>query len=123
MAKRDEISLAELRAVRWTKKGPFHGNPQFPDTCRLMSPNTDDRKILIKLSGNRLQYEDGAWNDITDPDAVQAAANPVVAENIVLKKRVETLIRTAAISEIEVRQLKEEIREAKQILSQLAEVA
>jgi hypothetical protein len=52
--------------------------------------------------------------------STSTTVNPVVAENIFLKKRVETLLRTAAISEIEVRQLKQEIREAREILSQLA---
>jgi mevalonate kinase len=59
---------------------------------------------------------------MTNTDRVPTTINPIVSENICLKKRVETLIRTAAISDIEVQQLKEEIREAQEILAQLAQV-
>ena len=117
-----ENNQALLEGVKWSRKGMFTGNPMHPDTCVRMSPNQLDRDIKIKLSRSKLVYSDGVWNDVTNPENIPEATNPVVSENIVLKKRVETLIRTAAISEIEVQQLKEEIREAKQILAQLAQV-
>jgi hypothetical protein len=104
-------TLAGLREARWTKKGIFYGYPSFKGTLRLDVPNHDDRPIDLNLNGNHLFYEDGKWTDATNPDDIPTTVNPVVAENICLKKRVETLIRTAAISEIEVRQLKREIRE------------
>lgn len=46
----------------------------------------------------------------------------MVTENLVLKKRIETLLRTTAISEIEVQQIKEEIEEARQIIAQLEQI-
>jgi hypothetical protein len=113
-------TLRQLQAVKWTKKGIYQGNPQFKDTLRLEVPNQEDRPIEVTINGNVLLYEDGAWTDATNPDDVPTTVHPAVAENICLKKRVETLIRTAAISEIEVRQLKQEIQEARTILSQLA---
>lgn len=117
-----ESNEALLDGVKWTRKGAFLGNPTYPETCMRMSPNEEDREIKIKLSRSRLLYSDGVWNDVTNPNNIPTTTNPIVSENLVLKKRVETLIRTAAISEIEVQQLKEEIREAKQILAQLAQV-
>ena len=116
-------TLDECKTVRWTRKGPFTGNPVFPDTCIRMSPNEEDREIEINLSRAKLSYADGVWNDVSNPQKVPTTTNPIVSENICLKKRVETLIRTAAISEIEVQQLKAEIREAKEILAQLAQAA
>jgi hypothetical protein len=113
-------TLRELQGVRWTKKGIYQGNPQFRDTLRLDVPNQEDRQIEVSINGNVLLYEDGAWTDATNPENVPTTVHPAIAENICLKKRVETLIRTAAISEIEVRQLKQEIQEARTILSQLA---
>jgi hypothetical protein len=115
-------SLAQLHVAKWTRKGPFQGHPDYPGTTRRDSQNEDDGAIAISLTGNALDYRGGVWKDLTNPDAAPTTVNPVVSENICLKKRVETLIRTAAISEIEVRHLKEEIREAKQILRQLAQV-
>jgi hypothetical protein len=119
---REHPTLAELASVKWTKKGPFHGNIQFRDTLRREVPNQEDRPIELNLNGNLLRYEDGAWDDTTNPDDAPTTVNPVVSENICLKKRVETLIRTAAMSEIEVRQLKQELREAREILAQLASI-
>lgn len=116
-------TLNECKTVKWTRKGPFPGNPAFPDTCMRMSPNEEDRDIEINLSRACITYSDGVWNDVSNPQRVPTTTNPIVSENICLKKRVETLIRTAAISEIEVQQLKEEIREAKEILAQLAQTA
>jgi hypothetical protein len=115
-------SLAELHTAKWTRKGLFHGDPDYPETTRFAFRNDVDRAITISLTGNDLEYREGVWQDLTNPDAAPTTVNPVVSENICLKKRVETLIRTAAISEIEVRHLKEEIREAKQILQELAQV-
>jgi hypothetical protein len=123
MSARNEPTLEQLKKLAWTKKGQYQGDrarpAAFPDTCPRAFINKDDREITIKLTGSGLRYKDGLWNDNTDGAAIKAAQNPVLAENTVLKKRVETLIRTVAISEIQVRQLKEEIREAKQILTQL----
>lgn len=119
----DHPSYEQLQQVKWTRKGPYQGNPvMFPDTARLPVQNEMDRTFTINLSRNQLRYKNGVWNDTTDTTAVPTTINPIVSENICLKKRVETLIRTAAISEIEVQQLKEEIREAKRILAQLAQV-
>jgi hypothetical protein len=116
-------TLASLHDVRWTKKGIYQGHPSFKGSLRLDVPNIEDRRVELNLNGNRLSYEDGKWTDETNPDDVPTTVNPVVSENICLKKRVETLIRTAAISEIEVRQLKREIREAREILAQLADLS
>ncbi|OHT04102.1 hypothetical protein TRFO_06396 [Tritrichomonas foetus] len=115
-------TLLELGNVKWTRKGPFRGNLDYPDTVPRSAPNDQDREITVKLSNNKILYKEGVWNDITSPNDIPTTTNPIVSENICLKRRVETLIRTAAISEIEVQQLKEEIREAKQILAQLAQV-
>lgn len=115
-------SYDELQKIRWTRKGPFQGLLDYPDTVRRAVPNEQDRDISIKLSNSKVIYQNGVWNDITNPNDIPTTTNPIVSENICLKRRVETLIRTAAISEIEVQQLKEEIKEAKQILAQLAQV-
>ncbi|KAK8889391.1 hypothetical protein M9Y10_034137 [Tritrichomonas musculus] len=112
----------DLQKIKWTKKGIYQGLYEYEDTVRRQVPNDDDRPIKIKLSNSKIKYDDGVWNDLTAPDDIPTTTNPVVSENICLKRRVETLIRTAAISEIEVQQLKEEIKEAKQILAQLAQV-
>lgn len=112
----------DLQKIKWTKKGIYQGLYEYEDTVRRQVPNDDDRPIKIKLSNCKIKYDDGVWNDLTAPDDIPTTTNPVVSENICLKRRVETLIRTAAISEIEVQQLKEEIKEAKQILAQLAQV-
>jgi hypothetical protein len=67
-----------------------------------------DFPIDLNLNGNDLYYEDGKSTNAVNPDDIPTTVNPVGAGNICLKKRV-ALIRTAAISEIEVRQLKLEI--------------
>ena len=100
----------------------YQGLLEYPDTVRRTVPNEQDRDISIKLTNSKVIYQDGLWNDVTNPNDIPTTTNPIVSENICLKRRVETLIRTAAISEIEVQQLKEEIKEAKQILAQLAQV-
>lgn len=115
-------SYEELQKIKWTKKGMYQGLLEYPDTVRRTVPNEQDRDISIKLTNSKVIYQDGLWNDVTNPNDIPTTTNPIVSENICLKRRVETLIRTAAISEIEVQQLKEEIKEAKQILAQLAQV-
>ena len=118
-----EPTLSEMREVKWTKKGAFRGSSNFPETLPRSTPNFEDRSFQINLTGNCLAYENGSWNNVTpSPDSEVVSTDPLISENICLKKRVETLIRAAAISEIEVQQLKEQIREAKQILAQLAQI-
>ena len=115
-------TFEDLQKIKWTKKGPFPGSYEYPNTIARNVPNHEDRDVTIKLSNNQIVYHDGVWNDNTNPNDIPTTTNPLVSENICLKRRVETLIRTAAISDIEVQQLKEEIKEAEQILKQLAQV-
>jgi hypothetical protein len=122
MLREEDPTYEALQQVRWTRKGLFRGNPSFPETVPLRSLEPSDRDIEITLTRNDLVYHNGKWNDLTNTDRVPTTINPIVSENICLRKRVETLIRTAAISDIEVQQLKQEIQEAQEILAQLAQV-
>jgi hypothetical protein len=122
MLSQETPTFEELQATKWTRKGFFRGNQLFPETLPRTSVNTDDLDVNLRLSRNELIYHGGKWIDLTNTEQVPTTVNPIVSENICLKKRVETLIRTAAISDIEVQQLKDDIRDAKQILEQLAQV-
>ena len=122
MLSKPDPTIDELRPLKWTRKGIFKGSNEYPDTLPRGVINDKDREIRIELSHNKMIYQDGVWNDITNPNDVPTTVNPIVSENICLKRRVETLTRTAAISEIEVQQLKAEIKEAKEILAQLEQL-
>ena len=116
------MTLAELRGTRWPKKSAFGGGGRLAGHFPRENITAQNEGFSIKLSNNVLEYDAGLWNDASNPEAVPTTTNPIVSENIVLKRRVETLTRTAAISEIEVQQLKAEIKEAKEILAQLEQL-
>ena len=116
-----DMTLQELKATRWPKKSPF-GTARLPYHFPRENITAQNEGFTIKLSNNVLEYQAGLWNDTSNPEAIPTTTNPIVSENIVLKRRVETLTRTAAISEIEVQQLKAEIKEAKEILAQLEQL-
>ena len=107
--------------TKWPKKSAFAGKG-IPGYYPRANITPENEGFSIKLSNNVLQYEAGLWNDASNPESVPTTTNPIVSENIVLKRRVETLTRTAAISEIEVQQLKAQIKEAKEILAQLEQL-
>lgn len=110
---KDHPTLPELRQYCWKKKALTGTFPRG-----RISP--DEQGFSIHLNRNEIEFSNnGKWVDETNPEAVPTTTNPIVSENRILRQRVETLTRTAAISEIEVQQLKAEIAEAEQILEQL----
>ena len=106
-----DIPLSDLRQIKWTKRDSY---PAIN--------NIDSASFSIKLSKNTILYEKGQWVDMSNPLEKPTTINTLVSENEVLKRRIDTLTRTAAISYIEVKRLKEEIEEAKHILEQLSKI-
>lgn len=113
--------LAELRGMKWPKKTTF-SVPELPGTYPRVNITPDNEGFGVSLSNNKIVYDRGQWVDLSNPGEKPTTTNPIVSENICLKRRVETLTRTAAISEIEVQHLREEIKEARAILAQLTQL-
>lgn len=109
----------QLKEVRWTKKGRYRGNFNYPET---LERKIDDpvKTYIMKLGKTEFILENGYWNVIVNEDGVKHSTNPIIEKNTVYKQRIQALIRTAAISEIEIHELKEKIKEANEILTQLA---
>ena len=116
-----KLTLEELRNTKWPRKSAF-STPSLPGHFPRADITPDNEGFSIKLSNNQLNYVGGKWVDASNHDSVPTTVNPIVSENTCLKRRVETLTRTAAISEIEVQRLKADIKEAKEILAQLEQL-
>ena len=95
--------------IKWPQSGEF--NPPLKVN--------DGGDFNIQLSSNLLSFSASSskWHDITPTGSKESAEDPLITQNICLKKRVEALKRTAAISYIEVQQLEAAIKEGESIIS------
>ena len=106
--KNNFLTLNELKKKTWKK------NSKTQDIII-----DDNKNIKLNFYKNKIIYSNGKWIDVSNPNENPTTTNPLVSENITLKKRIEALTRTAAISFLEVEQLNKKIKEAEEILAQL----
>lgn len=79
-------------------------------------------QIQIALSGNKLAFADGTWQDVSDMGELIDKVHPIVAESICLQKRAELLVKLISESEYESQLIQNEMNECDEIIKELRKI-
>lgn len=79
-------------------------------------------QIQISLSGSKLAFANGVWQDVSEIGELVDKVHPIVQESISLKKRAELLVRLIAESEYESQLIQNEMNECDEVIKSLRKV-
>jgi hypothetical protein len=76
-------------------------------------------EIKIALSGSKLVFADGVWQDATDKEELLRTVHPLIGENMSLKQRAELLVKMIAQTEYHNMQVSSEIKECDELIREM----
>ena len=99
-----------------------HESSQKSEKSSKKSPHGYAPQIQIALTGNKLAFADGTWQDVSDIGELIDKVHPIVAEKINLQRRAELLVKLIAKSEYESQLIQNEINECDEVINGLKKI-